>query len=250
MDHICGDMNTEDQSFYFNIYSGDIVDPVDTLNTPGGYPKEPYYSLVRGKSRFGSYIIPYGFHYALNPGWEYFHGYCEFPESSSWVWFDSERRISSDTIVNCTAGSANLTVNEMYSTTQTYSKTVNGHLKLNFGWKVFKGDIGGGFSYSWAFSNTHALSRATGITVAPGREGWMDARPLKRTVRVNPAFEVDQYMWGDGQSEDGWTVKSWRGRGYSRISSYGFYLDGTADVINYDGMPAMKFIARDKAAIC
>ncbi|THJ64599.1 hypothetical protein [Candidatus Frankia alpina] len=244
MDRICSDMGTEDRGFLFNIHSGEVVNPEDA------YPKEPYYHLAPGESRTANYFGPSGYHYALNPGWELFEGHCEFPETSSWVWFDSERRISEDTITNCTAGSSTLTINESYSTTRTYTKTVSGNVKIGIKGEVFNGDIGGGFSYSWAISDTHQLGLAVGITVGPGRQGWMDARPLKRIVRVNPVFEVDYYNWSDGQNEFGWTAHSWRSRSYNRISSWGFYLDGIADVLNSDGTPSMDFVARDKVGIC
>lgn len=84
----------------------------------------------------------------------------------------------------------------------------------------------------------------------PRRQGWINARPLKRTVRVNPVFKVDFYSWSDGRSEFGWTAHDWRARGYDGIWSYGFYVDGAADVVNTDGTPAMDFVTRDKSGSC
>ena len=84
----------------------------------------------------------------------------------------------------------------------------------------------------------------------PGRQGWISARPLKRTVRVNPVFHVTFYTWSDGQAEFGPTVYNWRGRGYDHIWSHGFYADGSADVVNADGTPAMDFVTRDKSGRC
>lgn len=245
MNSVCGDISTEDKSFVFNVHSGEIVSPSDA------YGKKPYYNLVPGQSRSAHYRGPIGFHYALNPGWEFFKGNCEFPESSSWTWYDRERRTSDDTVTNCGSGTATLNVHESYSTTRTYTKTVGVNVKVAAKVAdIFSGEIGGSFGYSWAISKTHTLGRTVAISVPPGRQGWINARPLKRTVRVNPVFHVTFYTWSDGQAESGPTVYDWRGRGYDRIWSSGFYADGSADVVNADGTPAMDFVTRDKAGHC
>lgn len=245
MDSLCGDISTEDKSFVFNIHSGEIVNPSDA------YGKQPYYNLAGGQARSTFYRGPIGFHYALNPGWEFFKGNCEFPESSSWTWYDSERRTSDDTVTNCSSGTATLAVNESYSTTRTFTKTVGVNMKVAAKVAdIFSAEIGGSFSYSWAISHTHTLGRTVAISVPPGRQGWISARPLKRTVRVNPVFHVTFYTWSDGQAEFGPTVYNWRGRGYDHIWSHGFYADGSADVVNADGTPAMDFVTRDKSGRC
>ena len=245
MDTICDDMSTGDKGFVFNIKTGEVVD------SDSAYEKEPYYHLVPGGSDKASTSAPYNFHWALTPDWELFAGNCEFPEASSWTWYDSERKISDDTVTNCGSGTATLGVNESYATTRTYTKTIGANTKVSakLG-AIFTGEIGGGFSYSWAISNTHTLGRQVNVSVPPGRQGYINARPLKRTVRVNPVFHVVNYIWSDGQSETGTLVHNWRGRGYDRITSHGYYLDGKADVLNSDGTPAMDFVTRDKPGKC
>ncbi|MFF0011362.1 hypothetical protein [Streptomyces sp. NPDC005374] len=180
-----------------------------------------------------------------------FGGNCEYPQSSSWTWYDSERKVSNDTVTNCGSGTASLAVNESYATTRAYTMTIGANTKTSAKVsQVFTSEIGGHFGYSWAISTTHTLGRQVTITVPRGRQGYINARPLKRTVRVNPVFHVVNYIWSDGKSESGTTVHNWRGRGYDRIWSYGYYVDGKADVLNNDGTPAMDYVTRDKAGHC
>ncbi|MDX3243918.1 hypothetical protein [Streptomyces sp. ME18-1-4] len=101
---------------------------------------------------------------------------------------------------------------------------------------------------SW--SKTHTLGRQVTVSVPRGYQGWIDGRPHMRTVRINPVFHVQYYRWSDGQSEVGTVVHSWRGRGYDRIWSFGYYVDAYADVVNSDGTHAMDYVARDKPGSC
>ncbi|MFK4099293.1 hypothetical protein ACI2L1_04255 [Streptomyces sp. NPDC019531] len=245
MDKLCGDMSTRDKAFLFNIHTGEVV------NSAGNYGKAPYYRLVSGSTRQAYSPAPRGYHYALSPGWEGFGGSCEYPQTSSWTWEDYERRISNDSITNCASGSATLAVNESYATTRGTTITVGGNTKGSVkALDIFTGEIGASFGYSWSISKTHTLGRQASGTVAHGRKGHMDARPIKRTVRVAPVFHVEQYNWSDGQSEIGTVSHTWRGRGYDRIRSYGYYVDGKADVLNRDGTPAMDFVTRDEPGRC
>jgi hypothetical protein len=252
MDRICGDMSTEDKGFFYNTHTGEIRDP-------DGY-EEPIFSLVPGEMKaFNPSIAPRGYHYALNPPWEFFMGNCEYPQSDTWTWHDKERPITEDTLHNCSSENASYSLRESYATSKTFTKTVGGRVSFDLlAEKLFAPGVGAitgvgaDFSFSWAVSKTHSLDRIVNITVPPGKVGWISARPLKRTVRVNPVFHVTYYEWGDGQSEFGFGTKvhNWRGRGYDRIWSYGFYVDGTADVVHTDGLPAMEFVPRDKTAKC
>ncbi|MEU3889574.1 hypothetical protein [Streptomyces sp. NPDC029041] len=245
MDKLCGDISTRDKAFVFNVHTGEVVD------SAAAYEKKPYYQLVAGDSHKAYTTAPYGTHWALSPGWEVFGGTCEYPQSSTWTWYDKERKISNDTVTNCGSGTASLSVNESYATTSTTTKTVGVNAKASAKVRdIYTGEVGASFNYSWAFSKTHTLGRQATISVPPGRQGYISARPLKRTVRVNPVFHVGSYTWSDGQSEKGTTVHNWRGRGYDRIWSYGFFTDGIADVTNSDGTPAMDYVTRDKAGRC
>jgi hypothetical protein len=245
MDKLCGDLSTGGKSFVFNIHTGQAV------TSKEAYGKKPYYQLVPGRSRSLTSPAPRGSHYALAPGWEVVVGHCEFPQSSTWTWYDKERRISNDSVTDCTGGTATLAVNESYATSRTVTKSVGVNTKVSG--KVgdqFTAEVGASFSYSWSISKTYTLGRQASVSVPRGRQGWINARPLKRTVRMNPIFHVDYYVWSDGQSEVGTVVHSWRGRGYRDIWSYGYYVDAAADVLNRDGTPAMDFVARDKPGHC
>ncbi|WP_405728571.1 hypothetical protein OG607_26810 [Streptomyces sp. NBC_01537] len=245
MSKMCGDMSGADKSFVFNINTGQIV------NTKTAYGKAPYYHLAAGESRYPTSTAPHGSHWALTNGWEMVSGNCEFPQSSTWTWYDKERRISNDSVTNCGGGGGGLSVNESYATTRGASVSIGVNTKLSY--KLtdqLSAEIGFSASYSWSWSKTHTLGRTVTVNPPRGRQGYIDARPLKRTVRINPVFHVQFYTWSDGQSEDGTTVHSWRGRGYDRIWSYGYYVDTYADVLNTDGTPAMDFVLRDKAGSC
>ncbi|MGW1748336.1 hypothetical protein ACWCRD_22545 [Streptomyces sp. NPDC002092] len=242
---MCGDMSGADKSFVFNINTGEIV-PSSTA-----YGKSPYYHLAAGDSRYLNSTAPRGSHWALTNGWEAVTGNCEFPKSSTWTWYDKERQISNDSVTNCGSGGAGLSVNESYATTRGASVSIGVNTKLSL--KLLdqlSSEIGFSASYSWSWSKTHTLGRTVTVNPPHGRKGYINARPLKRTVRVNPVFHVQNYNWSDGQSEVGTVVHSWRGRGYDRIWSYGYWVDTYADVVNSDGTPAMDFVIRDKAGSC
>ncbi|WP_329445784.1 hypothetical protein [Streptomyces canus] len=245
MSKLCGDMSGADKSFVFNINTGQIVD------SDKAYGKAPYYHIAAGASRSVHSDLPYGEHWALTNGWEVVVGNCEFPQSSTWTWYDKERRISNDSVTNCGHGGGGLSVNESYATTRGASVSIGVNTKLSY--KLtdqLSAEIGFSASYSWSWSKTHTLGRTVTVNPLYGRQGYIDARPLKRTVRINPVFHVQYYNWSDGQSEVGTVVHSWRGRGYSRIWSYGYYVDTYADVLNGDGTPAMDYVVRDKPGNC
>ncbi|KOU74838.1 hypothetical protein ADK57_06870 [Streptomyces sp. MMG1533] len=244
MSKLCGDMTGADKSFVFNIHTGQVVD------SDKAYGKAPYYHLAAGPARSVHSDLPYGEHWALTNGWEVVVGNCEFPASSSWTWLGKERRISNDSVTNCGHGTASLGVNESYATTRGASVSVG--LNAKFGYKSgdLAAEVGASVSYSWSWSKTHTLGRQVTISVPRGYQGWIDARPHMRTVRINPVFHVQYYNWSDGQSEVGTVVHSWRGRGYDRIWSFGYYVDAYADIVNSDGTPAMDYVARDKPGSC
>jgi hypothetical protein len=246
MDRICGDMSTGDEGFFCNIHTGEVRDP-DRY-------EEPVFTLVPGESKqFNSGRWPRGYHYALSPSWEYFRDNCEYPVSDDWTWHDEERPITGDTVRNCTSEDQSYDRRESYASSSTFTKTVGSRASFDLTIKeIFTAGVGGDFSFSWAVSKTHSLDRFVGVNAAPGKISWIAARPLKRMVRIHPVFHVTTYEWGDGQSEFGFgpKVHDWRGRGYDRIWSYGFYVDGTADGVHTDGLPAMEFIPREEPAAC
>jgi hypothetical protein len=238
-------MSGADKSFVFHINTGEAVDSNEA------YGKAPYYHLAAGDSRSLTSSAPRGSHWALTNGWEMVVGNCGFPQSSNWTWTDKERRISNDSVTNCGHGGGGLTVNESYATTRGASVSIGANTKLSYQLtEQLSAEIGFSASYSWSWSKTHTLGRSVTVIPPYGRNGYVNARPLKRTVRVNPVFHVQQYIWSECQSEVGTGVHSWRGRGYDRIWSYGYHVDTYTDIVTSDGSPAMDYVIRDKPGSC
>jgi hypothetical protein len=254
MDRICGDMrkggendDNELKAFFYNIHTGEVREPDEY--------EEPVFTLVPGESKqIHTGRWPRGYHYALSPGWEHFRGNCEFPQSDTWTSYDKEQPITKDTEKNCTSRDASYSLRESYATSSTFTKTVGGSVRADFALvkEIFTVGASGEFSFSWAVTKTHSLDRIVTINVAPGKIGRINAEPLKRTVRVHPVFHINDYEYGDGQVEFGFGTRSrdWRGRGYDRIWSDGFHVEGTADELNTDGSPAMQFVTREEDADC
>ncbi|WP_326584609.1 hypothetical protein OG889_40180 [Streptomyces sp. NBC_00481] len=180
--------------------------------------------------------------------WERFQGQCTYPRSSSWTWNAAERRIS-NTLVNCASGT---TMNQLLqangTTTSTTTNSVTGSIGIewNIIEKVRGVEAGAQYQRSWSYARANGWSTTTGITVSPRKVGWLAMRPEMRTVRSNPHFWVERYSWGKPGTTGEVYSNSWRGRGYRDISSYGAYYDAIGNVLDSNGQPAGRYVARDR----
>lgn len=181
--------------------------------------------------------------------WERFQGYCTYPKSSSWTWTGAEKQVS-NTLVNCSSGSQlrqDLQLNGSTTSTTTHSVTGSVGIEWSIIEKVLSVEAGASYTRSWSYAKSSGWSTTTSITVPPKRVGWMAVRPVMRTVRSNPVFHVTRYTWGAPGSRKPVNSNSWRGRGYTDITSRGAYYDAIGNVLNADGTPNGQYVARDRA---
>jgi hypothetical protein len=177
---------------------------------------------------------------------ERFEGHCYYPESTSWTWTGAEQRVT-NVLVNCGRGSVIRQDIQMNgSTTSTTTNSVSGSFGIE--WTPLKDvlsvEAGGSYTRSWSYAKASGWSTTTGITVNPRYVGWLALRPEMRTVRSNPAFRVERYWGKSGGGQV--NVNSWRGRGYTDITSYGAYYDAKGNVLDGNGKPAGQYVLRDR----
>ncbi|MEY9835870.1 hypothetical protein [Streptacidiphilus sp. EB103A] len=190
----------------------------------------------------------------LSPHWFRMTGHCFYPVSSSWALWGGARRIS-NYATNCTRGTENLSVQESYSTSSSTTKTVGTSVSVGgeMPWIPLKIEASVDLSRSWSYGKDHTWGQTINIGVAPGRTAWVDARALKRQVRINPHFWVDSYEWNWDQTAGGSVVThGWAGNpSYTSIVDHGYYYDAKSEIIGSDGNPIFNFVARDTpASVC
>lgn len=233
--NMCQDgSNRSGQSvWYYNVDTKQLLD-----RAHGSVGNRPVWQYIGGSKA--------GNRYAMNPGWREIKGHCFYPASSSWT-YEGKQTAYSDEVANCSkGGNATERVDQSYSTTTTTTKTVNGSLSVspNIS-KMFGVGLGAEFSYSWAYAKTVGWGRSVSLDVPPGRTGWLTAAPMKRVVRVNPHFWIDEYNWYDGTEKKG--HDKWGIYGTQRdIVDRNYYYDGTSDVLR-NGQPVFKFYKHDRA---
>jgi hypothetical protein len=188
--------------------------------------------------------------FSLNPDWREIKGHCYYPASSSWT-YEGGETARSESASNCDRGGPlNYTVNQNHTTTTTTTKTVGGGLAgtANTASKIFGLEAGAEFQYSWAYAKAIGWSRTVGMSVPAGRTEWMGARPVKRVVRVNPHFWIDNYRWNNIKNGFAYVNSpTWAGTlGTRAIVDRDYFYDGTSDVLK-DGQPQFRFILHGRA---
>ncbi|WP_330289568.1 hypothetical protein [Streptomyces sp. NBC_00576] len=232
--NMCQDgSNRSGQSvWYYNVDSKRLLD-----SRHGGLGNLPVWRFISGSKA--------GRVFAMNPGWREIKGHCFYPASSSWT-YEGRQTAYSDQVTNCSwGGNVSQRVEQNYSTTTTTTKTVSGSLSVSPNVsKMFGVGLGAEFSYSWAYGKTVGWNRSVSIDVPPGRTAWLTAAPIKRVVRVNPHFWIDEYNWYDGTQKKG--HDKWGIYGTQRdIVDYDYYYDGTSDELR-NGQPAFRFYKHDR----
>ncbi|MEV7889806.1 hypothetical protein ACWD3I_24095 [Streptomyces sp. NPDC002817] len=91
---------------------------------------------LAGESRYATGTAPHGSHGALTNGWDVVSGNCEFPQSSTWTWYESY----------ATTGGASVSIG------------VNTKPSCKFTDQL-SAEIGFSASCSWSWSKTHTLEQ-------------------------------------------------------------------------------------------
>ncbi|MFI6576813.1 hypothetical protein ACIBFB_13505 [Nocardiopsis sp. NPDC050513] len=213
----CGDGGTGTREFYINVQTGEVRNA-----SAGG--RAPVHNVRNGQR-------------ALNPPWEYVRGRCRYDRTdlrSSWRghWW---RRVS-EPVTNCTGSrqgqrAIRLDYTTSSSFTESYSVTVGSEYKFT---DAFSANISVTAGAEWSDTETRTHSDMFTIDPAPHRTAWWEAQYQTVTVRQNVSFDIESYSWAWRPNDYGnqvW-VGTWRGRpNQYEIFSYGYYVDGTTNVM-------------------
>ncbi|WP_309235488.1 hypothetical protein [Streptomyces sp. TRM64462] len=164
--------------------------------------------------------------------WEVFSGRCYYPQASTWTFTGKEERISRWIENRGRTGEDKETFVRGYSTKTSSTKSVGGSLDLGLAKSIFTGSLGGNFSYQWGWERTASFERRSEKSIPACTRMALTWRPFKRVVRVNPVIDILAYAWR-GSNGKVTSVDTWRGkgRGWDKIYSYGYYIDGTSDQV-------------------
>ncbi|MDX3642495.1 hypothetical protein [Streptomyces sp. MB09-02B] len=153
----------------------------------------------------------------------------------------------SDPIINCgNAVQAGQEITQGLTTTSsvTHSVTVGASFNLGIIKDVFS--VGGGAEVTteWSFGEEVTKSKTDKIDVPPRTAAFLERVPRLRTVTSTPVAVLERFTLvtpDDVQDQDGW-----RGNGSVRITSSGYTMSATADILDKSGFPAGAIRAKDR----
>ncbi|QFQ98194.1 hypothetical protein F9278_20520 [Streptomyces phaeolivaceus] len=172
--------------------------------------------------------------------------HCEYPATSV---KDSVGAATdaSDLIINCgdsVQAGQEITHSLTTSSSVTHSVTVGVGFNLSIVKDVFS--IGGGaeLTTEWSFGEEVTKSKLDKIDVPPRTVGFLERLPALRTVTSTPVAVLENVtlITPDGVTDQ----NGWRDNGSTRITSSGFTMTATADVLDKNGVPAGAIRADDR----
>ncbi|GAB2486125.1 hypothetical protein [Nocardiopsis aegyptia] len=213
----CGDGSRDTRDFYLNVQTGEVRD-----GSAGG--RAPVHNVRDGRR-------------ALNPPWEHVRGRCRYDRAdlrSQWTghWW---RRVS-EPVTNCTGSNqGGRAVRLDYTKTATYAESIEVGVSAGGGFAgAFSAEVTVTVGAEWSDTETRTHSDWFDIDPAAGRTAWWEVQYQTVTVRQNPSFDIEHYSWAwraDDYGNQVWT-DTWRGRpDQGEVFSYGFYVDGTTNVL-------------------
>ncbi|MCY9785893.1 hypothetical protein KIK06_18545 [Nocardiopsis sp. EMB25] len=178
--------------------------------------------------------------------WETVRGQCHFPVLGAWDHPGFTRRI---TAVHQNRG----TGDDYYELTVAYATAFD--VSTSTGFSISKTVADDIFSttktksrdHSWSWGAAHDVSRLRAMLIEPCTEVWLDATPIRRTVRVQPVFELFDHRFERMQqrmSADNWRLANPAGPRF--FFSPGFHIDGTADRLLHDTTPDLIIAKRQR----
>ncbi|NGO46526.1 hypothetical protein [Streptomyces ureilyticus] len=174
--------------------------------------------------------------------WEYFSGYCTYPQASTWS-IKGETVRTSRWIGNQGTTGDKETIVRNYTTKTSAKKSVGAKISLSFAKGLFGGGAESSFSYEWGWEKSSSFELRSEKSIPACAQIATTWTPYQRVVRVNPVFNVTSYSWhkgGDPNDSDSWeNTTTWRGRdaSWQKIYSHGYYIDGVSDKLLPDGSP-------------
>ncbi|MEI5522420.1 hypothetical protein WB401_15455 [Streptomyces brasiliscabiei] len=154
---------------------------------------------------------------------------------------------TSDLIINCgNAVQAGQEISHGLTTSSSVTHSVS--VGVDFNLSIIKDvfGIGGGAEVTteWSFGEEITKSKTDKIDVPPRTAAFLERVPKLRTVTSTPVAVLERFTLitpDDVQNQDGW-----RGNGSVRITSSGFTMSATADVLDKNGFPAGAIRAQDR----
>ncbi|MET8976349.1 hypothetical protein ABZX85_12110 [Streptomyces sp. NPDC004539] len=172
--------------------------------------------------------------------------HCEYPVTST---KDSVGAATdtSDLVINCgNAAQAGQQVTQSLTTSSsvTHSVSVGGEFNFNIIKDVLS--IGGGVEVTteWSFGEEITKSKTNTIDVPPRTAAFLERVPQVRTVVSTPVAVLERFVTVTPDSVK--TENGWRGNGSNRVTSSGFSMSATGDVLDKNGFPAGAIRAKDR----
>lgn len=180
-----------------------------------------------------------------------FHGYCEYPVSDTEDFNGEPVQVGED-VPNC---------GDKVQTTEGHTLRIDNSSEIthsvsvgaSFDFSIIKDVLGIGGSVevtnSWSFGQVVSRSRTRDIQVPPQTVGFLERVPKMRTVTTQPNFFIERWQVIDSGNYEDQTF-GWKGQGFekSRITSSGYEISATADVLDDEGFPAGPIRADDRPA--
>ncbi|MHC5902650.1 hypothetical protein ACVNF4_01840 [Streptomyces sp. S6] len=154
---------------------------------------------------------------------------------------------ASDQIINC--GNAVQTGQDIShglstSSSVTHSVSVSASFDLGIIKDVFS--LGGGAEVTteWSFGEEVSKSKTDKIDVPPRTAAFLERVPRLRTVTTTPIAVLENFtlVTPDEVTDQ----DSWRGNGSIRITSSGYTISATGDILDKNGFPAGAIRAKDR----
>ncbi|WP_157982434.1 hypothetical protein [Nocardiopsis sp. FIRDI 009] len=178
--------------------------------------------------------------------WETVRGQCHFPVLGGWDHHGHSRRITA-THRNLGTGPDYFELTIAFGTSFSASTSTGHSISKTVADDIFSTTKSHSHDHSWSWGVARDVSRLRGLDIPACSEVWLVATPYKRTVRVQPVFELFDHRFeptGQRMSPDNWRMAD---EGERRMFfSPGFHIDGTADRLLHDGTPDLVVEKRER----
>ncbi|WP_157968456.1 hypothetical protein [Streptomyces geranii] len=172
--------------------------------------------------------------------------HCEYPVTSVKTAVGAPTD-ASDLIINCgNAVEAGQQITQSLTTTSSVTHSVS--VSADFNLSIIKDvlSIGGGAEVTteWSFGEEVSKSKTDTINVPPRTVAFLERVPQLRTVSSTPVAVLERFtlITPDEVSNQ----NGWRDNGSIRITSSGFTMAATGDVLDKAGFPAGAIRTKDR----
>ncbi|WP_327692457.1 hypothetical protein [Streptomyces sp. NBC_00459] len=173
--------------------------------------------------------------------------HCEYPVTSVKTSVGAPTD-ASDLIINCgNAVEAGQQITQSLSTSSsvTHSVSVSADFNLSIIKEVFSFGGGAEVTTEWSFGEEVIKAKTDTINVPPRTVAFLERLPQLRTVTSTPVAVIENFttITPDAVTKE----NGWRGNGSIRITSSGFTMAATGDVLDKGGFPAGAIRTQDRS---